>query len=52
LSVAPDGALWTAVNERDGIAYPFHGAYRGQADAYGQVMQAYVDSHPPTRWQG
>jgi glucose/arabinose dehydrogenase len=47
LSVAPDGTLWTAVNERDDIAYPLHRAYRGQADAYGQVMQAYVDDHPP-----
>ena len=47
LSIAPDGSLWTAVNERDDIAYPFHRAYGGQSDAYGQVMQAYVDNHPP-----
>jgi hypothetical protein len=46
-SIAPDGTLWTAVNERDDIAYPFHRAYRGQADGYGQVMQAYVDNHQP-----
>ena len=24
LAFAPDGTLWTAVNERDNIAYPFH----------------------------
>lgn len=47
LSVAPDGTVWTAVNQRDDIAYPFHRAYRGHSDAYGQVMQAYVDNHPP-----
>ncbi len=47
LSIAPDGTVWTAVNQRDDIAYPFHRAYRGHADAYGQVMPAYVDDHPP-----
>ena len=47
LSFAPDGSLWTAINERDQIPYPFHRAYGGQADAFGQVMQAYVDDHPP-----
>lgn len=47
LSFAPDGSLWTAVNERDDIAYPFHRAYGGSANAYGHVIQAYVDNHPP-----
>ena len=47
LSFAPDGSLWTAVNERDDIAYPFHRAYGGHADAYGQVIQSYVNNHPP-----
>ena len=47
LSLAPDGTLWTAVNERDDIAYPFRRAYGGASDAYGQVMQSYVDNHPP-----
>jgi glucose/arabinose dehydrogenase len=47
LSIAPDGTVWTAVNQRDDIAYPFHRAYRGHADAYGQVMPAYVNDHPP-----
>lgn len=46
LSIAPDGSLWTAVNERDDIAYPFHGTYAGHADAYGQVIPAYVNNHP------
>jgi glucose/arabinose dehydrogenase len=47
LSLAPDGLLWTAVNERDDIAYPFHRGYAGYADAYGRVIQAYVNNHPP-----
>ena len=47
LSFAPDGTLWTAVNERDNIAYPFHRSYDGKTDAYGQIIQAYVNEHPP-----
>lgn len=47
LSFAPDGTLWTAVNERDNLPYPFHRAYGGKADAFGQVIQAYVNEHPP-----
>lgn len=47
LSFAPDGTLWTAVNERDQISYPFHHAYGDVSDAYGQVLQAYVNNHPP-----
>jgi glucose/arabinose dehydrogenase len=47
LSFAPDGTLWTAVNERDQISYPFHRSYGGGGDAYGQVIQAYVNNHPP-----
>ncbi len=47
LSFAPDGVLWSAINERDQIPYPFHGAYGGLADAYGRVIQAYVNDHPP-----
>ena len=46
LSFAPDGTLWTAVNMRDDIAYPFHRAYGASANAYGKVMAAYVDDHP------
>jgi glucose/arabinose dehydrogenase len=47
LSIAPDGTVWTAVNERDDIAYPFHHAYGGASDAYGRVMRPYVNDHPP-----
>jgi glucose/arabinose dehydrogenase len=46
LAVAPDGSVWTAVNERDNIPFPFHSAYGGHSDAFGQVIQAYVDEHP------
>lgn len=46
LSYAPDHTLWTAVNERDQIEYPFHRAYGGYADAFGQVIPAYVNEHP------
>ena len=47
LAIAPDGSLWTAVNERDQIAYPYHRAYGGNSDAYGKVIQSYVDENPP-----
>ena len=47
LAVAPDGSVWTAVNERDNVTYPFHSSYAGHADAFGQVIQAYVNGHPP-----
>ncbi|OFB39494.1 gluconolaconase [Mycolicibacterium sp. (ex Dasyatis americana)] len=36
LALAPDGSLWTAVNNRDNVA-----------DPQGRVRQAYVDDHPP-----
>jgi glucose/arabinose dehydrogenase len=47
LSIAPDGTLWTAVNERDNVTYPFHQAYGGVSDAFGHLITAYVDEHPP-----
>ena len=47
LSLDPDGVLWTAVNERDQIAYPFHRADDGFRDTYGQVIMSYVNNHPP-----
>lgn len=37
LAVAPDGAVWTAVNNRDNVADP----------STGQVSPEYVDDHPP-----
>jgi glucose/arabinose dehydrogenase len=46
LAVAPDGTVWTAVNERDNIPYPTHGPYATDSDAFGQVIQAYVNNHP------
>ena len=47
LAVAPDGTVWTAVNERDNIPYPSHGPYGPDSDAFGKVIQAYVNNHPP-----
>ena len=47
LALAPNGEVWTAVNNRDNIPYPFHRAYGGFADAFGHVIQAYVNNHPP-----
>ena len=47
LAVAPDGSVWAAVNERDNVTYPFHSSYAGHGDAFGQVIPAYVNEHPP-----
>jgi glucose/arabinose dehydrogenase len=47
LALAPDGVVWTAVNNRDNIPYPFHRRYGGHRDAFGLVMQSYVNNHPP-----
>ncbi|CAA0124704.1 Virginiamycin B lyase [Mycolicibacterium vanbaalenii] len=44
LAVAPDGAVWTAVNGRDNVAFPEPGPQ------YGQVIQEYVDDHPPEQF--
>jgi len=41
LAFAPDGALWTAVNNRDNVPVP------DQGPSYGQVVPDYVDEHPP-----
>jgi glucose/arabinose dehydrogenase len=46
LAVAPDSSVWTAVNERDNVTYPSHSSYAGHTDAFGQVIQAYVNGHP------
>jgi glucose/arabinose dehydrogenase len=40
LAVDPGGAVWTAVNNRDNIAYPYEG------DDQGKVLQEYVNDHP------
>lgn len=44
LAIAPDGAVWTAVNNRDNIPLPqdFPGV-----GTKGQVVPDYVDDHPP-----
>lgn len=47
LALAPDGTVWTAVNERDNIPYPAHLAFAGDSDAFGKVIRAYVNDHPP-----
>lgn len=47
LALAPDGTIWTAINDRDEIPYPFHGEAEGKREAFGQVIRAYVDNHPP-----
>jgi len=41
LAIAPDGSVWTAVNNRDNVAYPYPGP------TYGQVVAYYVNDHPP-----
>lgn len=48
LAVAPDGAVWTAVNNRDNLAYPFDRPY-GTDDGsdLNHVIQGYVNDHPP-----
>jgi glucose/arabinose dehydrogenase len=33
LAVAPDGSVWTAVNNRDNVPYPLHSPYAGHRDA-------------------
>ncbi|MCV7238160.1 gluconolaconase [Mycolicibacterium celeriflavum] len=46
LAIAPDGSVWTAVNNRDNVADP----------RTGEVVPDYVDDHPPESvarlWQG
>ncbi len=40
LAVAPDGGVWTAVNNRDNIPFPYEG------DDQGKVETSYVNDHP------
>ena len=35
------------MNERDNIPYPSHSPYGTYSDAFGQVIQGYVNDHPP-----
>jgi glucose/arabinose dehydrogenase len=47
LAIGPDGAVWTAVNERDDIEYPFDRPYGSDdAPAQGRVVPGYVRDHP------
>jgi glucose/arabinose dehydrogenase len=47
LAVDPTGAVWTAVNNRDNIAYPYGKDYDGDGSAdRDRVLQAYVNDHP------
>ncbi len=47
LAVAPDGAVWTAVNNRDNIGYPFDRPYGDTSgSSRGDVIGAYVRDHP------
>ena len=47
LAVDPDGAVWTAVNNRDNIAYPNDDDYDGDgASDQGKVLPAYVNDYP------
>jgi glucose/arabinose dehydrogenase len=47
LALAPDGVVWTAVNNRDNIPYPVYRPYGGHSEAFGRVIQSYVNDHPP-----
>lgn len=46
LATAPDGTVWTAVNNRDNITYPYRAPYAGQSSPFGKVIQKYVNEHP------
>ena len=47
LAVDPDGGVWTAVNNRDNVAYPYDRDYDGDgSNDYGKVMTSYVNEHP------
>jgi len=42
LSFAPDGTLYSAINQGDNQPYPF----RDDTGQYGQIVQEYVNEHP------
>ncbi|MEV1291047.1 SMP-30/gluconolactonase/LRE family protein [Pseudonocardia sp. NPDC049635] len=47
LAVAPDGAVWTAVNGRDNVPYPYDRPYGDAPDSsFGEIINQYVTAHP------
>ncbi|MEV6344396.1 gluconolaconase [Actinoplanes sp. NPDC051851] len=47
LAVAPDGAVWTAVNHRDNVEYPYDEDFDGDGEPdKGKVLRDYVNEHP------
>jgi glucose/arabinose dehydrogenase len=47
LAIAPDGAVWTAVNNRDNVEYPFDRPYGdASSSSKGKVIPDYVRDHP------
>jgi glucose/arabinose dehydrogenase len=47
LAIAPDGAVWTAVNNRDNVQYPFDRPYGDDTgSSKGKVISEYVRDHP------
>jgi len=47
LAVAPDGAVWTAVNNRDNVEYPYDRPYGdASGSSLGKVLPGYVADHP------
>lgn len=47
LAVAPDGAVWSAVNGRDNVPYPYDRPYGdASGSSFGQVIDEYVTTHP------
>ena len=47
LAFAPDNTLWTAVNNRDNVGYPYARDYDGDGSSdLGKVMTSYVNEHP------
>lgn len=47
LAVAADGGVWTAVNNRDNVAYPYNRDYTGDGRSdRGKVITSYVNDHP------
>ncbi|WP_226351055.1 sorbosone dehydrogenase family protein [Pseudonocardia sp. ICBG601] len=47
LATAPDGSVWTAVNGRDNVPYPYDRPYGDDTgSSFGKVVDGYVTDHP------